>query len=109
MQQQWGRGSGRTSSRSRNNNGNSDSDSNDNKTEKVEFTPHCAGKMQGTAHDTVKKQIIHNIGSKCECRNDLVESIENKVKHNTKEELWTHLKFTEATFVNKNEPTEWNW
>ena len=99
-----GRDSGRTSSRLRNNNGNNGD--NGNKTEKVEFIPHCARKTQGTIHDAVKKQIIHDIGSKCECGNNPAESIENKIKHSTKEDSWKHLKFTEATFVNKNSPTE---
>ena len=47
------RGLGRTSSRSRTNDGSGNGNSD--KTEKVEFTPHCAGKTQGTTCNTVKK------------------------------------------------------
>ena len=96
------RSSGRTSSRPRNNNRNNNS----NKTEKVEFTPHCAGKTQGTTHDTVKKQIIHDIGSKCELGNDPAESIENNNQHKTKEDPWKHLGFADSTFVDKKNPTQ---
>ena len=53
-----GRGSGRSSHRSRNNDNDS---SNDSKPEKVEFTPHYAGKTQGATHDTVKKQTMHDV------------------------------------------------
>ena len=99
-----GRGSGRTSSRSRNNNGSNDD--NDHKTEKVEFTPHCAGKTQGATCDTVKKQIIHDIRGKCKCGNNLAELIENEIKHKTKEALCQHFKFDWVTFNDKSKPTE---
>ena len=99
-----GRGSGRTSSRSRTNDGSGNGNSN--KTEKVEFTPHCAGKTQGTTHDTVKKQIIHDIGGKHKCGNNSAESIKNENEHRTKEASWKHLKFKEATFVDNKTPMQ---
>ena len=71
-----GRGSGRSSHQSRNDNGNGD---NNNRTEKVEFTPHCAGKTQGATHDSVKKQITHDIRSKSEFGNDLAELLEKEM------------------------------
>ena len=87
-------------SKPRNNNGNNDS-----KTEKLEFAPHHAGKTQGTTHDTVKKQIIHNIGSNHKFGNNPAELIEND-DHETKEALWKHSGFANVTFVDKNKPTQ---
>ena len=72
----------------------------------MEFTPHCAGKTQGTTCDTVKKQIIHDVRSKHKFRNDLAELIENDNQHETKEELWKCLGFAEVTFVDKKNPTQ---
>ena len=96
-----GRGSGRTSSRPRNNDRNDDS-----KTEKVKFTPHCGGKTQGTTCDTVKKQIIHSVRSKCKFGNNLAEWIESNNQHKTKEDPWKHLGFADSVFENEDDPTQ---
>ena len=65
------RGSGRTSKHKQNNSTESSDED-----EKIEFTPHCAGKKQGATHDTVKKKITHDIRQKCKCGDDLAESLE---------------------------------
>ena len=56
--------------------GRSQNHCNDNdETEKVEFTPHCAGRnQQGAMCDTVKKQSMHGIRGQCEFENNLAES-----------------------------------
>ena len=85
----------------RNDNGNDNS-----KTEKVEFTPHCAGETQGAMHDTVKKQTIHDMRSKHKFGNDLVESLEKNSQHKDKETLWKHLGLAEVTITDKKNPTQ---
>ena len=97
-----GRGSGRSSYRSRGNNNNGSNNEN----EKIEFTPHYAGKAQGATCDTVKKQIVHEIRGKCECGNDLAESLDDDEKISAKEELWKKLGFAEETIVDENKPTQ---
>ena len=66
-------------------------------------------KTQGATHDTVKKQIIHDIGGKCEHGNNPAESIKNENEHETKEASWAHLKFKEATFADEKIQRKWNW
>ena len=96
-----GRGSGGTLNRKHNN----DKSTND-KDDKVEFTPHCAGKKQGATHDTVKKNIVHEIRQKCKCGNDLAESLETGSKRVDKNALFAHLGFTPTGFKDNNNPTE---
>ena len=72
----------------------------------MEFTPHCAGKTQGATHDTVKKQILHDVQGKCKFGNDLAESLETDVEHKTKEGLWKHLGFDDVTIAKPDAPTQ---
>ena len=95
-----GRGSGGTSHRKQNNNKTTNDED-----EKVEFTPHCAGKRQGATHDTVKKKIMHEIRQKCKCGNNLAESLEKGTKHGDKNALFTSLGFKPTPFTDASEPT----
>ena len=96
-----GRCSGGTSRRSQN-----DCDNN-NKTEKVEFTPHHTGRnQQGATHDTVKKQIMHDIRGQHKFGNDLAESLENNKRHENKDKSWTGMGFTPVTLRDPDEPTK---
>ena len=56
--------------------------------------------------DTVKKQIAHDIRSKCKFGNDLAESSETETQHQKKEDLWMHLGFDEATIADGENPTQ---
>ena len=78
-----GRCSGETSNRSCDNSSN-----NVTRPDEVEFTPHYARNTQESMHDTVKKQITHNVRGKCKIGNDLEESSETDVQQKTKEDLW---------------------
>ena len=96
-----GGGSGRTSNQKHN-----DNKSTNDKDEKVEFTPHCAGKKQGATHDTVKKKIMHDIGQKHKCGNDPAESLETGNKCDDEDALFTKLGFKPTTFKDDNNPTQ---
>ena len=97
-----GRGSGRTSYKKTSSN--NDKTTND-KVEKVEFTPHYAGKRQGATYDTVKKQIIHDIRQKYKFGNDLAESLEKNEKHEDKDDPHEKLGFTPVTIKDTANPT----
>ena len=72
----------------------------------MEFTPHHAGKKQGTMHDTVKKKIIHEIRQKCKHGNDLAASLETGNEHADKDALFAHSGFTATGFKDSGNPTE---
>ena len=83
---------------------NNDGDSSEPK--KVEFIPHCTGETQGAMHDTVKKQITHNIRSECKFGIDPAESIKKNLQHKSKEDSWKHLGSKEVSIVNSAKPTK---
>ena len=96
-----GRGSGGTSNEPQNNH-------NDNnvKPEKVEFVSHCTCENQGITHDTVKKEVAHDIKGEHKFGNDLAESLETGNQCKDKDSSWKHLGLAETTFVDNNNPTQ---